>query len=731
MPHSLITGDSKHTNGSKFDLHGAANQYIYASKVRHRFQFVIEEGQSEREYTVGPALSKLWLGLALKQGREGTLELGFVCHDGTDWSDFAVHELCIRSTESPHDAGSAAQPVTDHIINAIREYERRHKAKIVGAGISSNLAGKSPGLSERLWAELDILPIVLPEHDIGLQADESSDATIEVDEMANVMAKRCITYAYLLTKLVDGALLTRVRYFGPSGLPATHYGQFNNVQVDVAGRASHSSLERYAYTVDDRTMRAAKVYAHSLRLGNKSVAFFTATSTQGGESTMRHALLRFLGVVGVESMWCVPHTRPEVLRVLETNERILRGTARPGQRFTNEQQQIVQDWVVSNAERLWVSDGCPLAPRFRGGASVIVIDEPHMAVLVTIAKRLDPQRPVIYRSHIDIKPELVADPSSNTAQVLDWVWSHAGAADTFIGHPVKDVLSQSAPKQSLGYMPATSDWQDGRNKCLSDRDVRYYLQEFNEICHQQRTATLSYPGRDYILQIAPFDSPEAISDALAAYAAFRHHSRFCAGKTTHQTPQLVLCAQYSASNSEQSTVLDGPMADLHNDYPDLVDSVIITHLRPHDQIINALLSCARVVLQLSTHLDSEITASQALKKGVPVIARDTGAFPLLVHHNVNGFLVHGLDHAADITATADYIDALFVNEEKYEAMSAFASKHISSESGTVGNAMCWMYLLDRLASGHKVAPDGQWISDMAREFAGEPVGIEEVRLARR
>ncbi|KAK3647924.1 hypothetical protein LTR22_013537 [Elasticomyces elasticus] len=726
MPHSLVTGDSKHTNGAKFDLHSAANQYIYASKVRHRFQFVIEEGQSERQSdsnTSGPALSKLWLGLALKQGREGTLELGFVCHDGTDWSDFAVHELCIGSTESPHDAGSAAQPITDHIVSAIREYERRHRAKFVGAGISSNLASKSPGLSERLWAELDILPIVLPEHDIGLQADESRNATIEVDEVANVMAKQCITY------------------FGPSGLPATHYGQFNNIQVDVAGRASHTSLERYARTVDDRTMRAAKAYAHSLRLGHKSVAFFTATSSQGGESAMRHALLRFLGVVGVESMWYVvvrsivlvddKLTMLEVLRVLETNERILLGTARPGQRFTNEQQQIVQDWVVSNAERLWVSDGCPLAPRFRGGASVIVIDDPHMAVLVTIAKRLDPQRPVIYRSHIDIKPELVVDPSSNTAQVLDWVWSHAGAADTFIGHPVKDVLSQSAPKQALGYMPATSDWQDGRNKSLSDRDVRYYLQEFNEVCHRQHTATLAYPGRDYILQIAPFDSPEATSDALAAYAAFRHHSRFCAGKTTYQTPQLVMCAQYSASDSEQRTVLHGAVADLHNDYPDLVDSVIIAHLRPHDQIINALLSCARVVLQLSTHLDSEITASQALKKGVPVIARDTGAFPLLVHHNVNGFLVHGLDHAADITATADYIDALFVNEEKYEAMSAFASKHISSESGTVGNAMCWMYLLDRLASGHKVAPDGQWISDMAREFAGEPVGIEEVRLARR
>ncbi|KAK1086448.1 hypothetical protein LTR48_003561 [Friedmanniomyces endolithicus] len=196
---------------------------------------------------------------------------------------------------------------------------------------------------------------------------------------------------------------------------------------------------------------------------------------------MRHALLRFMHLAGVDGIWCVPRPRPEILRILQTNERILQGTTKFGQRFTCEQQQMVTSWVVHNAERLWVRDGAPLAPRSRGGAGLLVIDDPHMAVLVTIAKRLDPQRPVIYRSHFVVHPDRVADPPSTATHAWDRVWSHAKAADLFISHPpAKTLLPQSVPRERVGYMPPTIDWLDGFSKTMSDQDVPYYLQEFGE-----------------------------------------------------------------------------------------------------------------------------------------------------------------------------------------------------------------------------------------------------------
>ncbi|TKA83879.1 hypothetical protein B0A55_00126 [Friedmanniomyces simplex] len=718
MPHYLGSDEFHRQSDSRFSSGHAVDQCTSAARVRQHFQSVIGEKQVQRGHQTysnrnqpTPKLSKLWLGLALKTSDHNIVEVAFVCHDGVYSVDFALHELYTRATEHTRDdAGSAAGAITDHIIDNIRDYEGKHLAKFAGAGISSYLAEKSPGLPARLWADLDILPIVLSDDQTAPQENEPGSVPVELDEMADAMARR---------------------YFGPSGVPTPHFGRFNDVQIDIAGRGRFATLEQYVRTVDDRSARTALSYAHSLRLAKSEIAFFTATADGSGTAIMRHALLRFMHLAGVGSTWCVPRARPEMLRILETNESILRGTARPGQSFNCEQQQEVTSWITGNAERLWLSDGAPLAPCSKGGASLIVIDDPHMAVLVTIAKRLDPQRPVIYRSHIDIHPDRVADPTSNTAHVWNWVWSHAKAADVFISHPLaKTLLPQAVPRQRLGYMPPTTDWLDGLNKTLSDRDVHYYLQEFNDVCRHECMPTLAYPGRDFIVQIAPFERSEGVADALAAYAAFRRQSRFCAGKTVEQTPQLVLCSRSSMCGPDQTTVLDQAVTLLLGEYSALEGSVIIVRLPPCDQMINALLSCARVALQLSTHGGFEVTVSQALRKGVPVIARDTSGFPLLVRHNLNGFLVHGTHKSADTRAAADYLDTLFLNEDKYEAMSSFARGHLSNEIGTVGNAMCWMYLADRLTSGHEFSPDGRWIWDLAREHAGEPVGQEETRLPR-
>lgn len=66
-------------------------------------------------------------------------------------------------------------------------------------------------------------------------------------------------------------------------------------------------------------------------------------------------------------------------------------------------------------------------------------------------------------------------------------------------------------------------------------------------------------------------------------------------------------------------------------------------------------------------------------------------------------------------------------------MSAYAASHVSPEVGTVGNALCWMYLADTLTLGEeKVEPDSAWINDLARKKAGVTFHEgAEVRLPRR
>lgn len=149
-------------------------------------------------------------------------------------------------------------------------------------------------------------------------------------------------------------------------------------------------------------------------------------------------------------------------------------------------------------------------------------------------------------------------------------------------------------------------------------------------------------------------------------------------------------------------------------------------LGPTDQLLNALLSNARVALQLSTREGFEVKVSEALHKGVPVITTRAGGIPLQVQHEKSGFTVE----TGDWKSVAHYLDLLFSDEARYREMSAFAASHVSDEVGTVGNAVNWMFLAHQLSQGQKLQPNGKWIWDLAREEAGEPILDEEVILPR-
>ena len=52
------------------------------------------------------------------------------------------------------------------------------------------------------------------------------------------------------------------------------------------------------------------------------------------------------------------------------------------------------------------------------------------------------------------------------------------------------------------------------------------------------------------------------------------------------------------------------------------------------------------------------------------------------------------------------------------------------EVGTVGNAACWLYLATKLAGGQVLKPNERWITDMAREEAGQRYELGEPILLR-
>jgi hypothetical protein len=86
--------------------------------------------------------------------------------------------------------------------------------------------------------------------------------------------------------------------------PRVMVGFRNEVQVDAGGHAQLTWLGSYQKSVrSERTWAACMKYVKSLKQRNVRIAFFSSTPQGGGVALMRHALIRFFRVVGVDCKW--------------------------------------------------------------------------------------------------------------------------------------------------------------------------------------------------------------------------------------------------------------------------------------------------------------------------------------------------------------------------------------------------------------------------------------------
>lgn len=81
-----------------------------------------------------------------------------------------------------------------------------------------------------------------------------------------------------------------------------------------------------------------------------------------------------------------------------------------------------------------------------------------MPGLIPLIKKVTPDRPVLYRSHIQIRTDLVAKQGSPQADIWDFLWSTIQYADMFISHPIPYFVPHTVPREKVVYLPATTDW---------------------------------------------------------------------------------------------------------------------------------------------------------------------------------------------------------------------------------------------------------------------------------
>ncbi|KAK5800552.1 hypothetical protein VI817_002764 [Penicillium citrinum] len=602
--------------------------------------------------------------------------------------------------------------VTDFIISELKKYAETHMEKIMGLAMPRHIARTCKSLCSRLWSEIDIIPLVLPEskpidHLNPRQSAASRAWDVKtLDEQAESMARKS------------------VRLFGPENIPLLQVGLMGLVEVDTGFHVQLTNLEDFQRTVSERTWSAVLHYAEDLKKRNVKIAFFSATPQGGGVALMRHALVRFSHSLGTDINWYVPKPRPGVFRVTKTNHNILQGIASPEERLTSGNKQLLEDWIQENAKRYWVCPGGPLCKPSEGGADILIVDDPQLPGLITLAKDMAPERPVIFRSHIQIRSDLVDKSGTPQAETWKFLWSHVKLSDCYISHPVSAFVPQDVPAEIVGYMPASTDWLDGLNKNMRDWDVAHYGRIFNAACKNADMTTIQYPDDQYIVQIARFDPSKGIFDVLDAYEKF--HDQLTVERPDLTPPKLLIGGHGSVDDPDGAIIYDEVMYHIAHSIPHLRDQICVMRLRPLDQVLNALMSKATIALQLSTREGFEVKVSEAIHKGRPVIATRAGGIPCQIVHGKNGFLVD----VGDSDAVAKHLFDLWTDQNLYRRMSAYALNHVYDEVSTVGNALNWLYLASKLSKGQSVQLHGRWINDLAFEEIGMPIVEGEPRLIR-
>ncbi|KAF9009403.1 trehalose phosphorylase [Cyathus striatus] len=721
---------------------------VPSAAVRRRLSSSVASKQKPNITSTYASLTPMWAAVAgVVIDNNTKYEIAVSVHDSVYSTDFASMVI----PYSPTNPDKNGKEIEQYVLQTLRKFSIEHLCKFLGAGVTLGLLKESPNLCTRLWLDMDIVPIVFnikPFHTDSVtrpnikhrissttgsyvpSGTETPTVYVDSDHVSVISGLQTGVTGRLpiprtLDEQADSAARKCLMHFGPGNNPRLSIGPRNQVMVDAGGKIHLlDDIDEFRKTVGPRTWNAVIKLADELREKKVKIGFFSSTPQGGGVALMRHALIRFLAALDVDAAWYVPNPSPSVFRTTKNNHNILQGVAAPDLRLTQEAKDGFDAWILKNGLR-WTAEGGPLSP---GGVDVAFIDDPQMPGLIPLIKKIRPDLPIVYRSHIEIRSDLVHVPGSPQEEVWKYLWNNIQLADLFISHPVSKFVPEDVPVEKLALLGAATDWLDGLNKELDPWDSQYYMGEFRSLCAKEKMNELKWPERDYLIQVARFDPAKGIPNVIDSYAKLRKLLKEKSPDLpANDIPQLLLCGHGAVDDPDASIIYDQVMQLIASEaYREYSKDIVVMRLPPSDQLLNALMANSRIALQLSTREGFEVKVSEALHAGKPIVASRTGGIPLQIEHGKSGFLTE----PGDNTAVAKHLYDLYTDETLYRKMSQYARTHVSDEVSTVGNAAAWLYLAVMYSRGIKIKPNGAWLNDMLREETGETYLEDEPRLPR-
>lgn len=423
----------------------------------------------------------------------------------------------------------------------------------------------------------------------------------------------------------------------------------------------------------------------------------------------------------------VARPKPEVFDITKRKfHNVLQGVAAPDVWLSDEDKQTFIEWSDENVNRFWLDDKGPIK-----NSDVIVIDDPQgiatacvtvwrgtaanifcRCIMQSVASSLT-SASMLQTQESSSDPTLRSDPTwSRTNQrappptpgsklLFTWflhkelllilyttsfLWQFIKQADLFVAHPIKGFVPDVVPSRNTVLLPAATDPLDGLNKPMNDWCITYYQSVFNRVCVDLGVNEVDW-YRPYIVQVARFDPSKGIPDVLEAYRLLRE--KMDGEFEDARIPQLVICGHGSIDDPDGTVIFEQAQSIIESaKFSTIASDIIAVRLPASDQLLNMIMRGAYAALQLSHREGFEVKVTEALHKGVPVVAYRAGGIPLQIKSDEDGFLVP----IGDYQAVADTLYRLFKEPELHAKMSANAKKCVTEEYFTIWNSMSWLHM---------------------------------------
>jgi trehalose synthase len=421
------------------------------------------------------------------------------------------------------------------------------------------------------------------------------------------------------------------------------------------------SLEDYRQIIGETPYEEIRALAADLR--GARVVHVNATAFGGGVAEILATLVPLMNDVGLAAEWQVIKGADEFFNITKAMHNSLQG--------------MYYDWTAS-AREIWLNYNRLNAELFDGEYDYVIIHDPQPAAMLSYLEEQRGSRHGrwIWRCHIDL--------TDAQLQVWDLLRPHVEKYDGAI-FTLPDFVKDDLAGPEVFCIPPAIDPLSPKNvdlpaDAVHDILVRYGID----------------PERPMIAQISRFDPWK---DPLGVIDVYR--------QLKEETPglQLVLVASMASDDPEGQAWHEKTLRRAGEDY----DIHILSNLNGVGNVeVNAFQRSARCVIQKSLREGFGLVVSEALWKGVPVVAGRVGGIPLQIVDGETGYLVSTTEECVE------KVRLLLRHPEDARLMGAVGAEHVREHFLTTRYLRDYLNIFRRLAGLSGEIPAAQQAQQVRR-----------------